>query len=116
VVICGSATSWMIQKVVNHTGGLHNRITQRIHLSPFTLSETESYLKARQVYADRYQIAQIYMAMGGIPHYLNTIKNGNFCDFIPHFLLMPINISPSSKPLPAADSDSPDKPSSTKAR
>jgi len=76
VVICGSATSWMIQKVVNHTGGLHNRITQRIHLSPFTLSETEIYLKARRVYADRYQIAQIYMAMGGIPHYLNTIKNG----------------------------------------
>ena len=76
VVICGSATSWMIQKVVNHTGGLHNRITQRIHLSPFTLSETEAYLKARHAYFDRYQIAQIYMAMGGIPHYLNTIKGG----------------------------------------
>ncbi len=76
VVICGSATSWMIQKVVNHTGGLHNRITKRIHLAPFTLYETEAYLKNRQVYFDRYQIAQIYMAVGGIPHYLNAVASG----------------------------------------
>jgi len=76
VVICGSATSWMIQKVVNHAGGLHNRITQRIHLSPFTLKETEAYLTSHQVYLDRYQTTQIYMAMGGIPHYLNAIEPG----------------------------------------
>ena len=76
VVICGSATSWMIQKVVNHTGGLHNRITRRIYLAPFTLRETEEYLKNLQVYFDRYQIAQIYMAMGGIPHYLNAVESG----------------------------------------
>lgn len=76
VVICGSAASWMIQKVVNDRGGLHNRITKQIDLAPFTLKETEAYLKARKVKLDRYQILQIYMALGGIPHYLKEVKNG----------------------------------------
>lgn len=76
VVICGSAASWMIQKVVNDTGGLYNRITRRIYLSPFTLAETEEYLLSRGVKFNRYQIVQMYMAMGGIPHYLKEIKPG----------------------------------------
>ena len=76
VVICGSAASWMIQKVVNDRGGLHNRITKRIDLQPFTLGETEAFLKDRNVQLDRYQILQIYMAMGGIPHYLNEVVRG----------------------------------------
>lgn len=76
VVICGSAASWMIQKVVNNKGGLHNRITRRIYLSPFSLSETEEYLKSRHLSFNRYQITELYMAMGGIPHYLKEIKPG----------------------------------------
>jgi len=76
VVICGSAASWMIQKVVNNTGGLYNRITRRIYLLPFTLSETEAYLKAKRLTFTRYQIAQLYMALGGIPHYLKEVKKG----------------------------------------
>ena len=76
VVICGSAASWMIQHVVNNKGGLHNRITRRIRLLPFTLAETEAFLHARQVNMDRYQILQLYMVMGGIPHYLNEVKKG----------------------------------------
>ncbi len=76
VVICGSAASWMIQKVVNNRGGLHNRITKQIHLQPFTLLETEEYLKARKVHLNRYQAIQIYMALGGVPHYLKEVKNG----------------------------------------
>jgi AAA+ ATPase superfamily predicted ATPase len=76
VVICGSAASWMIQKVVNDTGGLHNRITRRIQLEPFTLGETERYLSARGVGWDRYQILQFYMVTGGIPHYLKEAKPG----------------------------------------
>lgn len=76
VVICGSAASWMIQKVVNHRGGLHNRITKRIHLHPFSLAETEKYLRSRKARFDRYQIIQIYMALGGIPHYLKEIEPG----------------------------------------
>ena len=76
IVICGSAASWMIRKVVNHKGGLHNRITKRIHLHPFTLGETEKYLKSRQIFFDRYQIIQLYMATGGVPHYLKEIRGG----------------------------------------
>jgi hypothetical protein len=76
VVICGSAASWMIQKVVNNKGGLHNRITKRIDLQPFTLGETEAFLKVRNINLERYQILQVYMAMGGIPHYLNEIVAG----------------------------------------
>ena len=76
VVICGSAASWMVQKVVNHTGGLHNRITRRINLKPFTLWETENYLKSRKITLNRHHIVQVYMAMGGIPHYLKEIESG----------------------------------------
>ena len=76
VVICGSAASWMIQKVVNDRGGLHNRITRQIQLAPFTLAETELFLKSRNLHFDRYQIVQLYMALGGIPHYLKEIKGG----------------------------------------
>lgn len=76
VVLCASAASWMIQKVVYNKGGLHNRITKRIDLQPFTLYETELYLKSRNVSSDRYQILQLYMAMGGIPHYLKEVEAG----------------------------------------
>lgn len=76
VVVCGSAASWMIQKVVNNRGGLYNRITKRIFLEPFTLSETEVYLQSRNIHFNHYQIVQLYMAMGGIPHYLKEIKGG----------------------------------------
>lgn len=76
IVICGSAASWIIQKVVNDTGGLHNRITQYIHLQPFTLSETAAFLKSRGMNFNGYQIVQMYMAMGGIPHYLKEIQPG----------------------------------------
>ena len=76
VVICGSAASWMIRNVVNNKGGLHNRITKKIRLLPFNLNETEAYLKSRKVILDRYQLLQLYMAMGGIPHYLKEVKRG----------------------------------------
>ena len=76
VVICGSAASWMIQKVINNGGGLHNRVTKRIRLLPFTLSETEAYLNSRKVKLDQYQLLQLYMAMGGVPLYLKEVNIG----------------------------------------
>lgn len=76
VVICGSATSWMIRRVIHDKGGLHNRVTKRIHLQPFTLRETEEFLQSRGVSLDRFQIIHLYMAMGGIPHYLAAVKPG----------------------------------------
>ncbi len=76
VVICGSATAWMTQKIINNKGGLHNRVTQQIHLRPFTLSETEDFLRSKNIFLDRYQIILLYMAMGGIPLYLEQIQEG----------------------------------------
>lgn len=76
VVICGSAASWIIDKVVNNKGGLHNRITQRIRLLPFTLKETETYLHHRNIRLDRYQVLQLYMVMGGVPAYLKMVEKG----------------------------------------
>jgi uncharacterized protein len=76
VILCGSAASWMIQNVVRNKGGLHNRITRKIPLLPFNLYETELFLKNRGIKLNRYQITQLYMAMGGIPQYLSLIKPG----------------------------------------
>lgn len=76
IILCGSAASWMIQNVVRNKGGLHNRITQKIALQPFTLYETEAFLKSRNVQLNRYQITQLYMAFGGVPHYLNQASAG----------------------------------------
>ena len=77
VVICGSSASFMVNKVINDKFGLHNRITLPIRLLPFTLYETELYLKSRKIHWDRYAYVQLYMAIGGIPHYLEKIQRGD---------------------------------------
>jgi AAA+ ATPase superfamily predicted ATPase len=76
MVICGSAASWMIKNIVNDKGGLHNRLTERIRLTPYNLYETEAYFKSQDIRLDRYQIVQLYMAMGGIPQYLSGVRKG----------------------------------------
>jgi uncharacterized protein len=76
IVICGSAASWMISNVIRDKGGLHNRITRRIHLQPFNLYETELYLRSRGANLERFHLLQIYMAMGGVPHYLKEVEPG----------------------------------------
>ena len=76
LIVCGSATSWMINKLINNHGGLHNRLTSKIYLQPFTLLETELFLKSQGIEYSRYQIAECYMTMGGIPYYLSKMKRG----------------------------------------
>ena len=76
LIVCGSATSWIINKLINNHGGLHNRLTASINLQPFTLSETELFFRSQGIKFSRYQIAECYMAMGGIPYYLSKIKSG----------------------------------------
>jgi AAA+ ATPase superfamily predicted ATPase len=76
LIVCGSATSWMTNKLINNKGGLHNRITKKINLHPFTLFECEKYLQTRKVALDRYQIVQLYMSLGGIPYYWDEVKPG----------------------------------------
>lgn len=76
IVICGSSTSWMIKNVLNNKAGLHNRVTKYIHLAPFTLKETKDLLEARNIKLPNYEIIQLYMALGGVPYYLNEVKKG----------------------------------------
>jgi hypothetical protein len=65
VVVCGSAASWMIGKLLRARGGLHNRVTRRIRLEPFSLAEVECYCQSRKLQLSRYQLLELYMAMGG---------------------------------------------------
>jgi hypothetical protein len=76
VVICGSAASYMVKNIIKSKGGLHNRLTDKIRLAPFNLRETELLLKHNNIKITRYDILQIYMAIGGIPYYLEKIKPG----------------------------------------
>lgn len=75
LIACGSAAAWMINELINNTGGLHNRVTQKIKINPFCLKETEELLERKNGVFDRYQIVQIYMALGGIPYYLDAIRS-----------------------------------------
>lgn len=75
LVVCGSAAAWMVSHVVRNHGGLHNRLTLKLKLSPFTLSETRSYLKSRGIRWDERTVAECYMIMGGIPYYLKLLDS-----------------------------------------
>jgi len=76
LVVCGSATSWMVDNLINNYGGLYGRTTCEIHLSPFTLKECELFLQMKNVRMLRYDIVQSYMAVGGIPFYLDYFEPG----------------------------------------
>ena len=70
VVVCGSANSWILDKLINNHGGLYNRVTYEIKLSPFTLKECEELYNDNGIKFSRYDIAQSYMIFGGIPYYM----------------------------------------------
>ncbi len=76
LVTCGSAASWILQKILNDKGGLHNRVTRRIELKPFTLKETAEFCTAHNLQFTQYQITQLYMVLGGIPFYWQAVPSG----------------------------------------
>lgn len=76
VVICGSSASYMVKKIILNKGGLHNRITEKIRLLPFNLHETAQFLKQKGIQFNPYDIIQLYMSIGGIPHYLEQVEKG----------------------------------------
>ena len=77
LITCGSATTWMIDNVINSRGGLHNRVTHNILLSPFCLREVENYFKAQGFYYERPEIIECYMAVGGVAYYLSLFKKAD---------------------------------------
>lgn len=74
LIVCGSATSWMIENIVNDHGGLHDRTTHTIYLRQFTLAETESYLQTKKIHWPRQMIVETYMMLGGVPYYLSLLN------------------------------------------
>lgn len=73
-IVCGSASSWIVDNIENNKGGLFNRLTCRLYLKPFTLREVEEYLESRDIIWSRFDIVQLYMIMGGIPYYLSLLN------------------------------------------
>ena len=74
LVVCGSATTWMTNKLLGDKGGLHNRVTRPIRLAPFTLAETQNYLKSNGLEWSRGEIMEAYMTLGGTPYYLSLLR------------------------------------------
>lgn len=76
LIVCGSAASWVIKKIINNKGGLYGRLTETIHLHSFSLAETEKFLLAQKVKLSRKQIVELYMSLGGIAKYLTYVLPG----------------------------------------
>lgn len=76
LIICASATSWMLSKVVHNKGGLYNRLTEQIQLHPFMLAECEDYVQEAGLVMNQEQILQYYMIFGGVPFYWDFLKKG----------------------------------------
>ncbi len=75
LIVCGSSTTWMTNTLLGDKGGLHNRVTRRVRLSPFSLGETEQYLYKQGFVWKRMTILQCYMILGGTPYYLSLLQN-----------------------------------------
>lgn len=76
-VVCGSATSWMVKKIIKNKGGLHNRLTHRIALKPFSLRLCEELVQSRSIEMTRKQILNGYMIFGGVPYYWSLLQKGH---------------------------------------
>lgn len=76
LIVCGSATSWIVNKIFKNHGGLHNRVTNQIYLKPFTLNECEKYMHSLHLNFSRVDVLEGYMVMGGIPYYWSLLKPG----------------------------------------
>ncbi|MBQ3800136.1 MAG: AAA family ATPase, partial [Treponema sp.] len=75
LIVCGSATSWLVDNFDHNKGGLFNRQNCRIYLEPFNLYESEKYLVEKKgINWSRPDICECYMALGGIPYYLNLLS------------------------------------------
>lgn len=74
LIICGSATAWVYKKILSNYGGLHNRVTRKLRVQPFTLGECEQYMVSRGLSLSRKELTVGYMAMGGIPYYWSLMQ------------------------------------------
>ena len=76
LIVCGSATSWLVRKVFHDRGGLHDRVTHSIRLLPFSLAECEEFADEAGLAWTQRQMVEFYMAAGGVPWYWSLIQPG----------------------------------------
>lgn len=76
LIVCGSATSWILDKLIYNKGGLYGRVTLPLYISPFTLYECKEFFKTDGIKLDDFDICQAYIAFGGIPYYLDQFRRG----------------------------------------
>lgn len=76
LIVCGSATFWIVNKILRNRDGLHNRLTNQLYLQPFTLKECEEYANTIKLQMERRQIIEAYMILGGIPFYWSLLESG----------------------------------------
>ena len=76
LIVCGSSSSWIVNKIIKDTGGFHNRVTRKMHLSPLTLKETKIFLNQSGIKLNNSQILSLYMVTGGVPFYLTHVEKG----------------------------------------
>ena len=74
LIVCGSSSSWITKKIFRNRGGLHNRLTERIHLAPFCLAECERYAEVAGLNMSRKEITEAYMILGGVPYYWSLLE------------------------------------------
>ena len=76
LIACGSATSWIVNKLINNNGGLHNRVTRRIRVMPLPIADCGQILAQKEISCEKYDIISYYMALGGVPFYWTLLKKG----------------------------------------
>lgn len=76
LIVCASATYWIMENIIHAKGGLHNRLTGKVHLRPFNLNECKQYLESRKIVFSTHQILLCYMILGGVPFYWSLLKKG----------------------------------------
>jgi hypothetical protein len=71
--VAGSATSWMIDQVIQAKAGLAKRVTAKIHLQALDLMQTRQFLSGKRMDLSHDDVLRIYSALGGIPYYLDAL-------------------------------------------
>ncbi|KIM11436.1 MAG: hypothetical protein KU38_06480 [Sulfurovum sp. FS08-3] len=73
VIVCGSAASYMMNKIIKNKKTLHNRIAQKISLNSFDLKDAKRLIDSKGCHYSNKSIVDIYMALGGVAKYLDDI-------------------------------------------
>lgn len=79
LVVCGSAASYMLKKVIHNKGSLHGRLTDIMPMQQFDLNACKQMLLAQGcLYSDK-SIVDTYMVVGGVAKYIESLE----CDMTP---------------------------------